>query len=995
MEAEFAVYEPLPPRGYEWADIGVLRQTENRAATRVFAGMRFPVRRDGVSQWVQLTKPKSALPGANAYSDLQTLLRRGFPFTCPWIPGCDFGLLHIGAMVSQLPCRDSGSRGDCDEPDLQTALRVFGMPTVEEKTAEEIQRPTEDEVCQAFLMPCRPRTAIQALPNTWESCECSADLARSGLPGVTHDAQPLLGLLARPDGDPSDCDEVFARDLNSVGATSAAAALAGLDALKGPRISSDDAQPPLHLIVQQSSDTNDGDENLASDFNRASSTPAAAALGGQRALQGPRISTDDAQPSLGLPVQPGCDPNRSDDNFAHDLNIASPTSAAAALGGRGAPKGPRISTDDAQPLPDLPVEPGGDPNDSNSASANHAAAHGGQVVPKGPRTSTDDAQTLFGFFTGSFVHWFLCCFKGPDPRTSDWPPEVPDTQKTQRAKNMLQSDSRKNQEALSPQEYGEGTRGPCPNTGQCLRRPPCSRLPAVCSAMDSMRGGHFEELEGGFAFDKEVCQGTVPPEVYRVCPGLFGELCVFGVECSEGRAPLRPCCVFHLQCQCHRRLVAPLRFSPAVPSRRPFEFGLAPEAACLGRESVVTWNHACTCDDKSVVACSGGDGDSSGVQPISVFLPLAQPFFERSLFVALTGSAPCSKPWISDVARALQLARGMNATDFVSKFLNSNPDAAPMLVSALFCATACSANHPHGVNVVSEPVCHCQDLKLSSTVDVLLSCLKGPLARLTEHRFDCRVAQTQESPQCLVSELQGQDISSCRHLHANFVLQWCIDLLEPHFDAVPVEVHVGDCRVLQRLIAHCSCRPLLFQLVDPMPGIFENVKKLLAKQADSTLCPKLLISDVACVAKLARSSWRSAEQCCDEVIFEPWAARFQVQSSRAQSSVVQQASRGAIQSCCSATRVLSASDVRCDSWQGFGVRDCLRGVFWFLAGSFWDPFLGCACSHDSHVGERSFADLVSCHDPTVGARIGEASHPGPFTDFQDDRSVSLRGPLLQ
>ena len=56
------------------------------------------------------------------------------------------------------------------------------------------------------------------------------------------------------------------------------------------------------------------------------------------------------------------------------------------------------------------------------------------------------------------------------------------------------------------------------------------------------------------------------------------------------------------------------------------------------------------------------------------------------------------------------------------------------------------------------------------------------------------------------------------------------------------------------------------------------------------------------------STWRSAEQCCDEVIFEPWAAGFQVQSSRAQSCIVQQASRGAIQSCGSATRVLSASD---------------------------------------------------------------------------------------
>ena len=190
---------------------------------------------------------------------------------------------------------------------------------------------------------------------------------------------------------------------------------------------------------------------------------------------------------------------------------------------------------------------------------------------------------------------------------------------------------------------------------------------------------------------------------------------------------------------------------------------------------------------------------------------------------------------------ALQLARGMNGTDFVSKFLNSNPDAAPMLVSALFRATACFANHPHGVSVVSEPVYHCRDLKLSSTVDVLVSCLKGPLARLTVHRFDCRVAQaalreaTPEPQQCLASELQGPVISICQHLHANFALHLCFELLEPHFDAVSVAVQVCGCSVLQRLIEHCSCEP---------PLIVENVGKLIAKQVDAIPCPKSRISDV-------------------------------------------------------------------------------------------------------------------------------------------------------
>ena len=140
-----------------------------------------------------------------------------------------------------------------------------------------------------------------------------------------------------------------------------------------------------------------------------------------------------------------------------------------------------------------------------------------------------------------------------------------------------------------------------------------------------------------------------------------------------------------------------------------------------------------------------------------------------------------------------------------------------------------------------EPVCHRRDLKLTPTVDVLVSCLKGPFARLTEHRFDCRVAQaalreaTPEPQQCLASELQGQVISICQHRHANFALRLCFELLEPHFDAVSVAVQVCECSVLQRLIEHCSCEPQL---------IVENVEKLLAKQVDSIPCPKSRISDV-------------------------------------------------------------------------------------------------------------------------------------------------------
>jgi len=242
---------------------------------------------------------------------------------------------------------------------------------------------------------------------------------------------------------------------------------------------------------------------------------------------------------------------------------------------------------------------------------------------------------------------------------------------------------------------------------------------------------------------------------------------------------------------------------------------------------------------------------------VSVDRPLALTLLERGLFVAQADPAPCPKPRISDVACVAKLARSPNGTDVVSKFLSSNPTAAPMLVSALLPEVACLASHPYGAGVVSELLCHCQDLKLSSAVKALSSCLKGSLVRLTKDRFGCRVVQAAlreampEFQQCFVSELQGQVLSLCQHLHANFVLQKCIELLEPHLGvfmitelkdhAVSVAVHVYGCRVLQRLIEHCSREPQLIDLVDSMLGNAENVEKLLKDLFGSNVLRALLV----------------------------------------------------------------------------------------------------------------------------------------------------------
>ena len=171
------------------------------------------------------------------------------------------------------------------------------------------------------------------------------------------------------------------------------------------------------------------------------------------------------------------------------------------------------------------------------------------------------------------------------------------------------------------------------------------------------------------------------------------------------------------------------------------------------------------------------------------------------------------------------------------QFLSSNPDAAPTLVSAVFPEVACLASQPHYDGVVAQPVCHGQDFKLRSAVDAMLSSLKGSWV--------------------LVSEVQDQTLSSRQHFHANFVMHLCIELLEPHFDAVSVAIHVLGSRVLQWLSVHGSCEPQLIQLDDSMLDIIENVEKRPTVQAESTLSPKPRISDVACALQPARSLGRT------------------------------------------------------------------------------------------------------------------------------------------
>ena len=184
-----------------------------------------------------------------------------------------------------------------------------------------------------------------------------------------------------------------------------------------------------------------------------------------------------------------------------------------------------------------------------------------------------------------------------------------------------------------------------------------------------------------------------------------------------------------------------------------------------------------------------------------------------------------------------------------------------MLVSAFFPEVARLASQPHSNGVVVQSVCHGQDLELRSDVDAISSSWKGSLV--------------------LVSELQGQILSSCQHLHANFVLPVCIELLEPHFDAVSVVIHARGCRVLHGLIEHGSCKPQLIHPVDSILGIVEKADVACALQPARSLggtdvvskllspnpnTPPLLVSalvrEVACLASHPHGTRFVSELVC-------------------------------------------------------------------------------------------------------------------------------------
>mmetsp|Transcript_26639 Transcript_26639/g.50049 ORF Transcript_26639/g.50049 Transcript_26639/m.50049 type:complete len:438 (+) Transcript_26639:2-1315(+) len=219
----------------------------------------------------------------------------------------------------------------------------------------------------------------------------------------------------------------------------------------------------------------------------------------------------------------------------------------------------------------------------------------------------------------------------------------------------------------------------------------------------------------------------------------------------------------------------------------------------------------------------------------------------------------CSSPKspFMDVACVTKLARSPEGAEVVTKFLSANPLALPGLVSALLPEIPSLASHPYGAGVVSELFCQSQAFQHGLAVQTLSNCLQGSLLRLTKDRFGCRVIQAAlreasvDFQSAFLSELKGQVLGLCQHLHANFVLQKCVELLEPRVGvflaeelkdhAVTVAVHVYGCRVLQRLIEHCSREPQLIELVDSLLSNPDQIERLLKDLFGSNVLRALLV----------------------------------------------------------------------------------------------------------------------------------------------------------
>jgi len=122
-----------------------------------------------------------------------------------------------------------------------------------------------------------------------------------------------------------------------------------------------------------------------------------------------------------------------------------------------------------------------------------------------------------------------------------------------------------------------------------------------------------------------------------------------------------------------------------------------------------------------------------------------------------------------------------------------------------------------------------EGVKETMLVEMASRCDKS-VPKLARDKFGCRILQQifevspREVQRQLAQELSGEVLACSRHMHANFVLQKCVELLPAAYvdfivegleeHAVEAAQHQYSCRVMQRVIEHCSHRRQLQQLLN-------------------------------------------------------------------------------------------------------------------------------------------------------------------------------------
>jgi len=182
-----------------------------------------------------------------------------------------------------------------------------------------------------------------------------------------------------------------------------------------------------------------------------------------------------------------------------------------------------------------------------------------------------------------------------------------------------------------------------------------------------------------------------------------------------------------------------------------------------------------------------------------------------------------------------KMMRDPQGSRLLVQHLSARPKEA--LLSAAFSKFVRLACHEHASAVLLE-LLEGADEQLGIGVTKLC---RNAVLKLARDKFGCRVLQRvlevaqRDVQKELALELEGEVFSCSRHMHANFVLQKCVQLLpangvgfiiqgmEAH--AVEAAQHQYSCRVLQRLIEHCrheTLKKLLENLLKEVPRLVKD-----------------------------------------------------------------------------------------------------------------------------------------------------------------------------